>query len=105
MALGAVFTVRELFFKKEVQPIAIQQTKPSTEEVLTKLREVILLPTEEQAKVSEITDAAAAKKQNPEFYTNSENGDYLIVFENELKTAIIFRVSEKKIIAIVPIVD
>jgi hypothetical protein len=103
IGLGMWFVVSELIVKRDVQPTTLQPQRNSQDYVLEQLREIILLPTAEQPEISQILDAAAAKRQNSEFYLHAQDGDYLFVFEKELKTAIIFRLAEKKIIAIVPL--
>lgn len=73
--------------------------------VLAQLKSTIVLPDDEQPIVAEINNIDALKKENAEFYKYATNGDYLIIYTEKLKTAVLFSPTQKKILSIVPITD
>ncbi len=79
-----------------------QQNDAESEEVVNNLKTVLLIDTDKKATVARVEDPEVLKKNNPDFYKNAEQGDYLVLYPAR---AIIFRNGEGKIINIAPIVN
>lgn len=73
--------------------------------VLASLKSTIILPDDEQPAVLEITNIDELKKDSADFYKYATNGDYLIIYTEKLKTAVLFSPTQKKILSIVPLSD
>ncbi len=69
--------------------------------LLQKVGTLIELPANETPTMATITNAALVKQTQP-FLANAENGDVLIIYANA-KTAILYRPSENKLIAVGPV--
>ncbi len=69
--------------------------------LLQKVGALIELPTNETPTMATITNAALLKQTQP-FLANAENGDVLIIYA-AAKTAILYRPSEDKLIAVGPV--
>ncbi len=104
--LAAVGTAA--YFYREYQSVksdpasAIEQkNQAETGDVLNALARVLLIDTTTQPTVARVEDPEKLKSGNPEFYRDVQKGDYIILFPNR---AIIFRLSENKVINVAPIV-
>lgn len=71
-------------------------------EILNRLNKLILLPENTQPNIAEILDIEALKEQQPNFFANAKNGDRIIIYP---EMAIIFSVTENKIIKIGPVLN
>ncbi len=89
--------------KKQVAESTNKEKAQETKQVLTKLKQILLIEEKEQPTIARIDNPEKLKKDNPEFYKNAQKGDYIIVYKER---AIIFRTKDKgKIINLAPIVD
>jgi hypothetical protein len=104
---GAVFYLfkERQDYKNELNklqdPAYLEQIqKEQNQQIVEGIRKIMLLPEEEPA-IFTIVDNEGLKKENPEFYKNSVNGDRILVFS---KMAVIYRDAENKIINVAPVV-
>lgn len=74
-------------------PTAVQQAE--TKEILKKLAEFMILPTDEEPSVATVLDADQLKSQS--FFAQAENGDKVIVYTKADK-AILYRPGTNKIV-------
>ncbi|PID33456.1 hypothetical protein CR969_00640 [Candidatus Saccharibacteria bacterium] len=89
--------------KMQTPQAAKERNVKETEEVLSKLKSVILVEDEKQPTVARVDDPEKLKKDKPEFYKNIQKGDYIIVYKQR---AIIFRANGNgQIINIAPIIN
>lgn len=79
-----------------------QKNQEESKQVISELQKLIELKQDEKPTVAKIEDPEVLKKSNKDFYTNAKAGDYLILYPER---AIIFRLDEKKIINIAPIIN
>lgn len=70
--------------------------------VISQVEKVLLVPDRSDPTVIEVSDVARLKKNNPEFYQNVEQGDYLLMYSDK---AVIYRQKQNKIINVAPIVS
>lgn len=68
---------------------------------LKKVGQLIQLPANETPSMATINDAASVKKEQP-FLANAKNGDIIIVYASA-QTALLYRPSENKLIAVGPV--
>ncbi len=66
-------------------------------EVTERVSKLIDLDEDESIQVASISDVDVLKSQNPEFYKNAKNGDYLVILEDQ-KKVLIYRASTNKIV-------
>ena len=67
----------------------------ANQELVSDLRKVALLPTDEDPQVAELTDKE--KQKNNPFFANAENGDKVLVYQKASKV-IIYRPSTKQVV-------
>jgi hypothetical protein len=80
--------------------LQVEQQSNTRERIMSRLSSIMLLPDETNPKIATISNIEDLKKENPEFYKNSVNGDTLVLYS---ELAIIYRDSLNKIINIAPI--
>lgn len=83
----------------------IGQQKTLNEEAkqyLSKLKNVLLIDSEESPIIAKVSDVEKIKTTNPEFYKNIKLGDIVFIFSYRV---VIYRESENKIINIAPVVN
>lgn len=73
-----------------------------TKNVVESLSSVLLIDTSDEPTVARIENPDVLKTSNQDFYKDVQVGDYLVLYS---KKAIIFRLNERKIINVAPIVD
>jgi hypothetical protein len=66
------------------------------------VRSMIILDPQEKPTIASILDIDKIRSQNPEFYANARNGDYLIVFSDK---AIIYRAQDRILVNVFPILS
>lgn len=71
-------------------------------QIESQVRSMIILNPEEKPTIASILDIDKVRSQNPEFYANARNGDYLIVFSDK---AIIYRAQQRIIVNVFPILS
>ncbi len=74
----------------------------ASNEVVTKISQLILVPSDEEPRVATINDVETLKKQNAEFYKNAEKDDLIVLYKTRV---IIYRPSTDKIINVAPVVN
>jgi hypothetical protein len=80
------------------------KNQTETNQVISALKQVIIPtnPTNAAPTVAKVESPATLKKTNSTFYKNVQQGDYLILYPQQ---AIIFRLSNKQVINVAPIID
>lgn len=76
------------------------QSQDEAEQLKKEIGQYLLLPTDETPTVATVADASKVRSQS--FFTNTENGDKVLLFAKSGK-AILYRPSTKKIIEVAPI--
>lgn len=100
-SFGAWALTRYPDLKKSTSDVTVQNNL-----VLAQLKKIVaFLPEDEQPALGKIDNVEEAKKQNPEFYKNATNGDYIIIYSDKIKTAILFSPSRNQILSIVALTD
>lgn len=97
--LAGGFTLLGRYTVYMQHPELSSQEKANT--ILTKVSQLIQLPQNETPSMAVITDASAAKAQQP-FVANAVNNDVLIVYPNA-GLAILYRPTANKLIAVGPV--
>lgn len=69
-------------------------------EITEKLGKLMVLPVGEEPTVATVLDKDKVKDQ--QFFANAENGDKVVIYSKAMK-AILYRLSENKIIEVAPI--
>lgn len=75
-------------------------TASKADKVIIKVQKILLVPTDSDPTVIEVSDVTRLKSTNPEFYKDVESGDYLLMYPGK---AVIYRQSSNQIINIAPI--
>ena len=73
-----------------------------TERVVGELSEILLIEGDAEPTVARVEDPEVLKSSNPDFYKNTQVGDYLVLYPQR---AIVYRSSENQIINIAPIIN
>jgi cytoskeletal protein RodZ len=79
-----------------------QALDEQSKEIKTNVGKLILLDSTEDISVATISDAEKLKQDNPEFYKNAANGQYILVSS---KRAILYDKSRNIIINVAPIIN
>ena len=87
--------------QKVLQNISKAEEAKVLQEVIGKVSKLIVLPKGEEPVMATITDAAALVKEQP-FYTGSQNGDVVLMYQKALK-AIIYSPERNLIVNVGPI--
>lgn len=82
---------------------ALNQTSSADQyaELISKVREVVLVPADEQPTIAAIANIEQVKTENPSFYAEAQNGDIVLIFSTK---AIIYRETPGLIVNIAPVV-
>lgn len=96
--IAAVLFATIIFMQNRNNGSASGKTK--SEEVIRKVSELYLLPTNEQPTVAEIKDKTSLQSQD--FYKQAENGDFVLVYE-KAKLAVLYRESLHKLVKVSPV--
>lgn len=88
--------------KQQSVGVIEEKNKQETEQVTTTLAQQLLIEGNDKPTVARVEKPEALKASNKEFYKNVQTGDYLVLYPQR---AIIYRLSEKKIINIAPIIN
>jgi hypothetical protein len=101
LGLGSsVYFFRQYRVSEEQRFASLSLTPKDTEAVLSKVRKLVLLPSEE-AKIMTVANVAELKKTQ-RFFAEAEDGDIVLVFENA-KKAVVYRPSVNLVVNIAPI--
>jgi hypothetical protein len=84
-----------------VESIAAKNAEESSE-VINELNKVLLTESDAEPTVARVDNPDVLRNANKDFYKNVQAGDYLILYPQR---AIIFRVEEKRVINVAPIID
>ena len=88
---------------KEKTPEATQaRNLQETERVVGELSEILLIEGDAEPTVARVEDPEVLKSSNPDFYKNTQVGDYLVLYPQR---AIVYRSSDKQIVNIAPIIN
>lgn len=79
-----------------------QRNQQETAMVIAALSDVLFLESDQEPTVARVEDPDVLKEGNPDFYKDTQVGDYLVLYPQR---AIIFRLDEKRIVNIAPIVN
>ena len=88
--------------KQQTVDAVANRNKEETNQVVSSLKTVLFVDEKEEPTVARIEDPSVLQKKNPDFYKNTQVGDYLVLYP---KRAIIYRPDEKQIINIAPIIN
>ncbi len=77
------------------------EAKKQTEELLQKVGQLMVLPTDEEPTIATVSDLSKLSEQ--EFFKNAQLGDKVIIYY-KAKKAILYRPFENKIIELAPLV-
>jgi len=88
--------------KTNLQQATQDNNHQESSQVLADVKRVILIDEADEPTIAKVQRADTLRKNNPDFYKNVSDGDYLILYK---KRAIIYRQSNSQIINIAPIVD
>lgn len=82
---------------------ALNQTSSADQyaELISKVREVVLVPSDEQPTIAAIADVEQVRAENPSFYADAQNGDIVLIFSTK---AIIYRETPGLIVNIAPVI-
>ena len=83
------------------EAVAARNQEESTQ-IVSNLSAILFIESESDPTVARVEDPETLKAANPDFYSNAQTGDYLILYPQR---AIIYRAEENKIINIAPIID
>jgi hypothetical protein len=92
--------VEQQLNKVKADPNAI--AKEQNKQLLDKVSQFIVLPTDEQPTIATVSDLAKLKGQP--FFAHAEIGDKVLIY-NKAKKAILYRPSTNKIIELAPLTD
>ena len=88
---------------KQQTPDAIAaRNQEETQNVVASLTSVLFIEGDDEPTVARVEDPSILQDSNPDFYKNVEIGDYLVLYPQR---AIIYRLAEKKIVNIAPIIN
>lgn len=104
LAVGAAafFYVQYQGAASETPEAIAAKNSEETAHVLDELGSVLLITEDTDPTVAKVNDADALKAVNSDFYVNTANGDYLVLYPTR---AIVFRLEDKMIVNIAPIVN
>ncbi len=104
VALGAAafFFVKYQDASSDTPEAIAARNAEESAEVIAALGGVLLLNEEADPTVAKVDDAETLKEANPDFYADTVNGDYLVLYPTR---AIIFRLEDKQIINVAPIIN
>ncbi len=78
------------------------RNEQETQSVVDSLKQQLIIEGEDKPTVARVENPEVLIKANAEFYKNVQKGDYLVLYPQR---AIIFRLEEKKIVNIAPIIN
>ena len=78
-----------------------EDTQAISERIIKKVGQLYVLPAEETPTVAKIKDKGGLQG-NQEFYTNAQNGDYVLVYQQS-QTAFLYRESINKLVKVSPV--
>lgn len=104
LAIGAaVFFWNEAREAKQFSLEGVQERNlAETQQVVDKLGTILQLNNEDQPTVARVENPDVLKEGNPDFYRDAQANDYLVLYPQR---AIIYRLSDNKIINIAPIIN
>jgi hypothetical protein len=88
-------------FNKVLQNVSKAEEERVLQETINRVSKLIVLPKEETPVIATITDASALMVKEP-FYTGSENGDVVLMYQKALK-AIIYSPGRNIIVNVGPV--
>ncbi len=88
--------------KQQTPEGVAQKNQEETDQVVSSLASIILIEGEDKPTVARVENPDVLKKANQDFYKNVQVGDYLVLYPQR---AIIYRLGEKKIVNIAPIIN
>jgi hypothetical protein len=100
LGAGALFAWN-LFAVKNPSNVSTQAQQAQVKEILTKVGNLIILPTGEEPVVATITDASSLIKDQV-FYKGAQNGDVVIVYQKAAK-AIVYSPERNIIVNVGPV--
>lgn len=79
-----------------------ERNEEESQRVIQQLGEILQISTDQEPTVARIEDADVLREANPDFYTDAQENDYLVLYPQR---AIIYREDENKIVNIAPIIN
>lgn len=102
VAAAVFFYVKYQDARSKLPEEVAAQNAEETARVIGKLGNILNITTDAQPTVARVDNPDVLKQANPDFYADTQTGDYLILYPER---AIIYRESENKIINIAPIIN